>query len=84
MEYEVVVPEMDLPTATLILSGWLANSGDLVEFGSPLCEVCAGDILMEIVARHEGIFRRSLLEVDQCLTVGMPLGVIEISECEPA
>ena len=80
MEYEVLVPEMDLPTATLTLSGWLANSGDQIESGSPLCEVCAGDILVEIAARHEGIFHRSLLEVDECLTVGMPLGVIEISE----
>tara|TARA_B100000674_G_C37489087_1_gene755011 strand:+ start:424 stop:678 length:255 start_codon:yes stop_codon:yes gene_type:complete len=80
MQHEVVVPELDLDGASLSLSGWLVKSGVQVVPGDPICEVCAGDIVVEVGARYEGIFQRESLEVDQQLQTGMRIGLIEQPE----
>jgi len=80
--YSVRVPDFDLPNAKLILTGWLTGSGAMVESGDPLCEICAGDILIEIDAVRSGTFRHAEVELDDELLTGMVIGTIEV-EAEP-
>ncbi len=75
---EVRVPDFDIPGAELVLSGWLTNSGAEVMSGEPLCEICAGDIVVEIPAQRSGIFRQSAVEVDAVVETGGLLGTIEL------
>ena len=76
-EHEVRVPEFDIPGAELVLSGWLTSSGTEVMSGDPLCEICAGDIVVEIPARRSGVFHQSAVEVDAVVETGGLLGTIE-------
>ncbi len=76
--YSVHVPDFDLPNARLILTGWLTGSGAVVESGDPLCEICAGDILIEIDAVRSGTFHHAEVELDDELLTGMVIGTIEV------
>ena len=50
----------------------------MVESGDPLCEICAEDIVVEMVARHGGVFHCAAVEVDDELTTGTVIGTIEL------
>ena len=76
--YSVQVPDFDLPKARLTLTGWLTESGAEVESGDPLCEICAGDILIEIGAKRSGVFRHAEVELDDEISTGMIIGTIEL------
>ncbi|MEC9097305.1 MAG: biotin/lipoyl-containing protein [Planctomycetota bacterium] len=76
--YQVRIPDFEMPGANLILTGWLTSSGTVVESGEPLCEICAGDIVVEITARRDGIFHHAAIEVDDRLSTGMVIGTIDV------
>ena len=48
------------------------------ESGDPVCEICAGDIVVEIIARHGGVFHYAAVEVDDELATGTVIGTIEL------
>ena len=50
----------------------------MVESGDPLCEICAEYIVVEMVARHGGVFHCAAVEVDDELTTGTVIGTIEL------
>ncbi|MBH58556.1 MAG: hypothetical protein CMJ82_15380 [Planctomycetaceae bacterium] len=60
------------------MTGWLTGSGAVVEAGDPLCEICAGDILIEIDAVRSGTFHHAVVELDDELLTGMVIGTIEV------
>lgn len=78
--YEVRIPDFEIPGARLCLTGWIAGSGAMVESGDPLCEICAGDIVVEMVARHGGVFRYAAVDVDDELATGVVIGTIELED----
>ena len=76
--YEVRIPDFEIPRARLCLTGWIVGSGARVESGDPVCEICAGDIVVEIIARHGGVFHYAAVEVDDELATGTVIGMIEL------
>ncbi len=76
--YEVRIPDFEIPGARLCLTGWIVGSGARVESGDPVCEICAGDIVVEIIARHGGVFHYAAVEVDDELATGTVIGMIEL------
>ncbi|MEE2676215.1 MAG: biotin/lipoyl-containing protein [Planctomycetota bacterium] len=76
--YEVRIPDFEIPGARLCLTGWIVGSGARVESGDPVCEICAGDIVVEIIARHGGVFHYAAVEVDDELETGTVIGMIEL------
>ena len=76
--YEVRIPDFEIPKARLCLTAWIVVSGSMVESGDPLCEICAEDIVVEMVARHGGVFHYAAVEVDDELTTGTVIGTIEL------
>ena len=76
--YAVRIPDFEIPGAQLCLTGWIVGSGARVESGDPVCEICAGDIVVEIIARHGGVFHYAAVEVDDELATGTVIGTIEL------
>ena len=46
--------------------------------GGHFCEICAGDILIEIDAVRSGTFHHAEVELDDELLTGMVIGTIEV------
>ncbi|GEM_PF-589167 len=76
--YEVRIPDFEIPAARLFLTAWLSSSGTHVESDDPLCEICAGDIVIEIMAKRNGVFYHAAVDVDDELVTGTLIGKIEL------
>ena len=78
--YSVHVPDFDLPNARLILTGWLTGSGAVVESGDPLCEICAGDILIEIDAVLDAMDRAKMRDSMKRILRSVPYCIVDFTD----
>jgi len=78
--YDLILPDLGLGPQPIHAGMWLVRRGDWVAEGEAILEVVAGNVLVELSARHRGILRKKLVAVDQVLTAGQRLAVIEQRE----
>ena len=73
----LVLPELGLGDREVVASVWLVEPGSEVTAGDRLLEVLAGVVTIDLPAPASGVLVETLVEDDQPLIVGQPLGVIE-------
>jgi pyruvate/2-oxoglutarate dehydrogenase complex dihydrolipoamide acyltransferase (E2) component len=78
MRTPIVLP--DLGAFPLLLSAWLAGTGEEVLIGDRLVEVLAGGATFDVPAPATGRLIEKLALPDDPLTPGQVLGVLEIDE----
>ena len=82
MRHELLLPDFDLPGTIVRVSGWLVPLGSRVVEGDRLLEVVAGEATIDLPAPATGILTERTVEVEDVLTIGQLLAVIE-SETTP-
>ena len=74
---EIRVPDLGLDDQPISLSNWLVSRGARVEQGEPLAEILAGPATVDLPAPASGVLVKRLVDVDEPLSVGQVLAVIE-------
>ncbi len=84
--HRLILPDLGLPDATVVASGWLVEQGGSVVEGDRLLEVLAGSVTVDLPAPATGILRQQLVGEDDELHVGQVLAIVvaDAPEDEPA
>jgi pyruvate/2-oxoglutarate dehydrogenase complex dihydrolipoamide acyltransferase (E2) component len=75
---ELRLPDLDLGTTIVTACSWHAAVGARVVEGDRLLEVLAGEVTVDLAAPASGRLIERCVEVDEPLTIGRVLAVIEI------
>jgi len=75
---ELRMPNLDLGTTIVTACSWHVAVGARVVEGDRLLEVLAGEITVDLAAPASGRLTERCVEVDQQLTLGQRLAVIEV------
>jgi pyruvate/2-oxoglutarate dehydrogenase complex dihydrolipoamide acyltransferase (E2) component len=73
------IPDLGFDDQPITLSMWLARRGAKVKAGEPLAEVLCGVATVDLPSPADGILAKKLAAVDERLTVGQEIAVIEAS-----
>lgn len=76
-EIELRLPDLGLDDRPISLSGWLVSRGARVEEGEPVAEILAGPVTVDLPSPVAGVLVQRLVDVDEALSVGQVLAVIE-------
>jgi pyruvate/2-oxoglutarate dehydrogenase complex dihydrolipoamide acyltransferase (E2) component len=74
---ELRLPDLGVDDQPISLSNWLVPRGALVEAGEPLAEILAGPATVDLPSPAAGVLINRLVDVDEPLSVGQVLAVIE-------
>jgi pyruvate/2-oxoglutarate dehydrogenase complex dihydrolipoamide acyltransferase (E2) component len=74
---ELRLPDLGLDDQAISLSIWLVSRGARVEQGEPVAEILAGPATVDLPAPAAGVLVKWLVDVDEPLSVGQVLAVIE-------
>jgi len=73
----LIMPQLDLPHHTATVCLWHRSCGRQVDFGEPLIEVVAGEVLIDIPAPATGVLAEKYVQNDDVVSGGQLLGIIE-------
>ena len=73
----LVVPELDMPEVPIVVSQWLVACGEPIRAGDRVIEILAGDVTVDLPAPVDGIISQKQVAVDDPITVGQVLAIIE-------
>lgn len=73
------MPDLDLPGAVMTACSWYAPLGARVVEGDRLLEVLAGEVTVDLAAPASGKLVQRCVEIDDRLTVGQLLAIIDES-----
>jgi pyruvate/2-oxoglutarate dehydrogenase complex dihydrolipoamide acyltransferase (E2) component len=76
---ELRMPDLDLPGAVMTACSWYAPLGARVVEGDRLLEVLAGEVTVDLAAPASGKLVQRCVEIDDRLTVGQLLAIIDES-----
>ncbi len=71
------LPDLGLGDQPISLSNWLVSRGARVEQGEPIAEILAGPATVDLPAPASGVLVKRLADVDDPISVGQVLAVIE-------
>jgi pyruvate/2-oxoglutarate dehydrogenase complex dihydrolipoamide acyltransferase (E2) component len=74
---ELRLPDLGLDGQPISLSNWLVSRGSRVERGEPLAEILAGPATVDLPSPAAGVLVKRLVDVDEPLSVGQVLAIIE-------
>jgi 2-oxoglutarate dehydrogenase E2 component (dihydrolipoamide succinyltransferase) len=74
---ELCLPDLDLGEVPVTACCWHAGVGQRVVEGDRLLEVLAGDVTVDLPAPATGVLIQRAVEIDEQLTVGQVLAVID-------
>ena len=74
---ELCLPDLGLDDQPITLSAWLVSRGARVTAGERVAEVLAGPATVDIPSPVDGVLVRKLVDLDEAITVGQPLAVLE-------
>ena len=77
MRSPIIVPELQIGTEPLRITGWLADVGDLVTSGESIAEILIPGITFDIPARSSGRLVQIDKGVDTSIVVGDVIGWID-------
>ena len=74
---DLCLPDLGLDDQPITLSGWLVPRGARVAAGERVAEILAGPATVDLPSPVDGVLVQKLVDVDEPITVGQPLGVME-------
>ncbi len=74
--FPIVLPDLGLGDREITLTVWHARKGRLVEVGSPLIEIVAGEVAIDLPAPASGTLYEKLVLEDETVHSGQILGSI--------
>jgi pyruvate/2-oxoglutarate dehydrogenase complex dihydrolipoamide acyltransferase (E2) component len=74
---ELRLPDFGLDDQPISLSNWLVSGGAHVAEGEPLAEILAGPATVDLPSPAAGILIKRLVDIDEPLSAGQVLAVIE-------
>jgi pyruvate/2-oxoglutarate dehydrogenase complex dihydrolipoamide acyltransferase (E2) component len=74
---ELRLPDFDLGPAVVTACSWHAAIGQRVVAGDRLLEVLAGDVTIDLPAPASGLLVKRLVAMDEVLSTGQILALIE-------
>ena len=77
---ELVTPDFGLANELLVVTAWLAKSGDSVTHGEPLVEITANDVTIGVSSPASGTLRQRCVEEDTVVTAGDVLAQIDLED----
>jgi pyruvate/2-oxoglutarate dehydrogenase complex dihydrolipoamide acyltransferase (E2) component len=75
--FELHLPDFDLGDMPVTACTWHAAAGQRVVEGDRLLEITAGDVTVDLPAPASGVLVARRVEIDDHLSVGQVLAVIE-------
>ncbi len=79
VRHPLVLPDLGLPSVTMVASAWLVEEGSIVVAGDRLLEVLAGSVTVDLPSPASGIVSQLLVAEEDELEVGQVLAVVEES-----
>lgn len=79
MPFHIVVPELSESVVEATVSEWLKKEGDPVEAGDVVVVLETDKVSLEVTAEQAGVLKEITRGVDEDVTAGEVLGVIEES-----
>jgi pyruvate/2-oxoglutarate dehydrogenase complex dihydrolipoamide acyltransferase (E2) component len=76
--FELRLPDLDLPGATVTACVWHAAVGQRVKEGDRLLEIAAGDATVDLSAPVSGLLCERCVQIDQPLATGQVLARIQL------
>ena len=77
-KFELKLPRMGESVAEATLTTWLKEVGDTIELDEPIFEIATDKVDSEVPSEVEGVLVERLFEVDDIISVGQTVAVIEI------
>ena len=81
-KFELKLPKMGESVAEAILTAWLKEIGDTIEFDEPVVEIATDKVDSEVPSEKKGILIEKCFEVDDVILVGQTIAIIETDEVD--
>jgi pyruvate/2-oxoglutarate dehydrogenase complex dihydrolipoamide acyltransferase (E2) component len=75
--HDLVLPDLGLDNQQITLSLWLVSRGSRVAEATPVAELLAGAVTVDLPAPVEGVLIETLVDEGEPIAVGQRLAVIE-------
>ena len=76
-KFELKLPKMGESVAEATITSWLKEVGDTIELDEAIVEIATDKVDTEVPSEVEGILIEKMYEVDDVVTVGQIIAVIE-------
>lgn len=76
-KFELKLPRMGESVAEATLTTWLKEVGDTIELDEPIFEIATDKVDSEVPSEVEGVLVERLFEVDDIISVGQTVAVID-------
>ena len=83
-KFELKLPQMGESVAEATLTTWLKEVGDTIEMDEAVFEIATDKVDSEVPSEVEGILVERLFNVDDVISVGQTVAIIEIKGDEGA
>tara|TARA_R110002050_G_scaffold286121_3_gene436405 strand:- start:4610 stop:5968 length:1359 start_codon:yes stop_codon:yes gene_type:complete len=83
-KFELKLPQMGESVAEATLTTWLKEVGDTIEMDEAVFEIATDKVDSEVPSEVEGILVERLFNVDDVISVGQTVAIIEIKGAEAA
>lgn len=83
-KFELKLPRMGESVAEATLTAWLKEVGDTIELDEAVFEIATDKVDSEVPSEVEGILLEKLFDIDDIITVGDTVAVIEVNGSEEA
>ena len=81
-KFELKLPKMGESVAEAILTAWLKEIGDTIEFDEPVVEIATDKVDSEVPSEKKGILIEKCFKVDDVILVGQTIAIIETDEVD--
>ncbi|WP_411031633.1 dihydrolipoamide acetyltransferase family protein [Spongiimicrobium sp. 3-5] len=78
-KFELKLPQMGESVAEATLTSWLKEVGDTIEMDEAVFEIATDKVDSEVPSEVEGVLVERLFDVDDVITVGQTVAVIELN-----
>tara|TARA_R110002051_G_scaffold173511_1_gene243839 strand:+ start:3755 stop:5116 length:1362 start_codon:yes stop_codon:yes gene_type:complete len=78
-KFELKLPQMGESVAEATLTTWLKEVGDTIEIDEPVFEIATDKVDSEVPSEVEGILIEKLFNVDDIISVGQTVAIIQVN-----
>ena len=83
-KFELKLPKMGESVAEATITSWLKEVGDTVEMDEPVLEIATDKVDSEVPSEVDGVISEILFNIDDVVTVGQTIAIIETDSADDA
>ena len=83
-KFELKLPKMGESVAEATITSWLKEVGDTIEMDEPVLEIATDKVDSEVPSEVDGVISEILFNIDDVVTVGQTIAIIETDSADDA